>query len=83
MLTEIDTRNLTVRLKEVFVTKEDFYSLEARLEKRFDKMQNSIDGLIKLINEKIIEDVSMKYRMGRAEEWIDKAAPKIGISFDR
>jgi pimeloyl-CoA synthetase len=79
MLTKEDIENLARYFKEIFATKADL----AQLEGRFDVLQTSVDKIVK-DNEKFFQELKvMNYRVKNVESWIDKAAPKVGIHFEK
>jgi cob(I)alamin adenosyltransferase len=78
MLTPEDIKNLTEFQKTVFVTKDDLKGLEDKV----DKVQTSLDVVIK---EKTTNDQERKVanrRIKELENWVDKAAPKLDIKFE-
>lgn len=82
MLTPEDIKNLTEYQKTVFVTKEELTNAVADLKKGFSDLQTSVDGAMK---DKIIretEATAAARRIKDVENWIDKAAPKLGIEFE-
>ena len=78
MLTSKDIENLTKYqlevFKDVFVTKEDF-------DPKITKLQTSIDNMAKDIKDLKEDKVIVNHRMKNAENWIDKASPKLGLDF--
>ena len=81
MLTAQDIKNLTEYLKEIFVTKVAFDEAMAEMKENFSKLQSSVDRSLKTIENHDKELIISNYRASRAEEWIHKASPKIGIEF--
>ncbi len=62
--------------KEVFYTKED-------LDKKFSRLQTSVDSFAKDKKYKDEEIPVLDRRIKKVvENWIDKAAPKLGIKFN-
>lgn len=79
MITDKDIKKLTDYqlevFKEVFVTKDLF-------DEKITKLQTSVDNLSKDVKD-IKDDKSiLNNRMKNAENWIDKASPKLGLKFD-
>ena len=63
--------------KDVFATKGDIKLLEGR----FDQMQTTLGSLVKDKNTKDQEMASANHRLDNAENWIEQAAPKVGVKF--
>ena len=82
MLTPQEIKKLTdylvVVFTDIFVTKEDLEVINGRI----DILQISMDGLLKHKSAEEQETIILNYRMKNAENWIDKAAPKIGLEFE-
>ena len=78
MLTNNDIKRITEAQieaqKEIFYTKED-------LDKKFSKLQNSVDSFAKENLTTSQEMPTVNRRIKDMENWIDKAAPKVGVSF--
>jgi hypothetical protein len=81
MLTPEDIKNLTEYQKTVFVTKDELHEVVADLKQSFSDLQASVDAAMKdkLLREQ--ESAVVAHRMKNAEDWIDKAAPKLEIEF--
>ncbi len=82
MLTPEDIKNLTEFQKTVFVTQESFDKGIEKLQKSFSDLQSSVDQVLK---EKVTNDqerIVSNSRVKELENWVDKAAPKIGIKFE-
>lgn len=71
------TDYLVVAFKDIFATKEDISDLKDS----FNSLQMSVDGIARNHLKMDQESIIQTYRMQQAENWIDKAAPKIGIEF--
>lgn len=63
--------------KDVFFTKEDGQKLEAKV----DIVQNSIDAILKDKQTRDQEVTVLNHRMKETEDFLDKAAPKLGLEF--
>ncbi len=61
--------------KEVFYTKED-------LDKKFSRLQTSVDSFAKDNLNKSQELPTINRRIKDVENWVDKAAPKLGVKFE-
>ena len=77
MLTIEDIKKLTEYQKEVFVTKRDFEEFKGD----FSKLQTSVDNMAKDVKDMKEDKVIINNRMKNAEDWIDKATPKLGLEF--
>lgn len=81
MLTSQDIEKLTNYLvevlKSIFATKEDFKELKDD----FSKFQRTVDNIAKEKLTREQESAVLAYRMKNAEDWIDKAAPKVELEF--
>lgn len=77
MLTPEDIKNLTEYQKEIFATKEDITDLKGL----FSTLQTSVDGIAKDNLTKNQETIGLRHRMKNAEDWIDKASPKLDLEF--
>jgi hypothetical protein len=64
--------------KDVFMTKEDGQKLEGKI----DNIQTTLDGLAMQTKSNGQELAVLNNRMKRAEDWIDKASPKVGVKFE-
>ncbi len=83
MLTAEDIKNLTEYQKEafrdVFATKEDAKEIKDQI----SVIQTTLDAVI--LDNKNINDKNkvLDYRMENTENWIKKAAPKVGVEFNQ
>lgn len=81
MITTSDIKRITAYqlevFKDVFMTKED----GKRLEERIDKVQTTVDGLVKDVKDLKDDKTVTNYRMKNVENWIDQASPKINLKF--
>lgn len=68
---------LVVVFKDIFATKEDFNELK----NSFSELQSSVDAIARDKTKREQEAIIMAYRMKNAEDWIDLAAPKVGVEF--
>lgn len=82
MLTDLDIKNLTEFQKEIFATKEDLASLEAKLGTKIDRLTNSVDAYAKQANTYYQEMLILSRRIERMEIWIKKVSDKVGIPFE-
>ncbi|GEM_PF-1534743 len=89
MLTAEDIKKITQAQieaqKEIFFTKgemdEKFYS-KSGMDVKFSNLQTSVDAIAKDKDISTTEATVLSHRMKEAENWIDKAAPKLGIKFE-
>ena len=81
MLTPQDLEKLANYLvevfKDIFATKEDLDELK----QSFSDLQTSVDNIANINHTTVGEAAVMAYRMKNAENWIDRAAIKLGIEF--
>jgi len=81
MFTDDDIKKLTNYqldvFKGVFVTKDDFVELKDGV----NLLQTSVDNIAKDVKDLKEEKLIINNRMKNAEDWIDKASPKLGIEF--
>jgi peptidoglycan hydrolase CwlO-like protein len=85
MLTPEDIKNLTKYqtevFKDVFATKKDMDTGFEKLDKKIIKLQTSVDAIAKDNLSKSQEMPVLNSRIKEVENWVDKAAPKLGIKF--
>jgi predicted nucleic acid-binding Zn-ribbon protein len=81
MLTPEDIKNLTEFQKTVFATKEEMNAGFESLNKKLSNLQTSVDAIAKDNLTKSQEMPVVNNRIEKVENWIDKAAPKVGIKF--
>jgi hypothetical protein len=82
MLTDQDLQkiNKTIELRlELF--KEDFYT-KPEMDAKFSQILTAIDGITQAHLKLDKDSIILNYRMKQAEDWIDKAAPKVGVRFE-
>jgi len=74
---------LTTFLAEKMLTKQELADLRAELPTKADfaGLQTSVDGIAKKFNDYDQELEVVTERTGRMEEWIQKAATKIGVDY--
>lgn len=82
MLTPEDIENLTKYQETVFITQKKFDEAIAGLQKSFSTIQSSVDGAMKDKLTKEGEITILSHNIKNAENWIDQAAPKLGIKFE-
>lgn len=63
--------------KEVFATKDDLKVLDDKI----NTLQNTMDGVAKLAAKHEDEIPIMGARVNGVEDWVKKAAPKIGLEY--
>jgi hypothetical protein len=88
MLTSDDIKKITQAQieaqKEVFFTKDEmdakFYS-KTEMDVKFSSIQTSVDAIAKDKQTKDQEMPVLNSRIKKTEDWIDKAAIKIGLEF--
>lgn len=81
MLTPEDIKNLTEYQKTVFVTQKSFDKAIENVQKSFSTLQTSVDAIAKDNHDKSQAIPVINERLEKAENWIDKAAPKLGVKF--
>jgi len=78
MLTADDIKKITdaqiEAQREIFYTKED-------MDTKFSNLQASVDSIAKDKKTKDQEMPVLSGRIKKIENWMDKAAPKIGVEF--
>jgi regulator of replication initiation timing len=73
-----------IKLSEVLATKEDIKDLGERvdkIEKTLESLLTSVDKLASNLQKYMEEQIIMKARVDKMEDWIKKAATKLGIDF--
>lgn len=68
-------------LRDVFATKEEMNVGFEKLDKKMTNLQTSIDAIAKDNLTKSQETPVLNHRIKEVENWVDKAAPKLGIKF--
>ena len=89
MLSTDDIKKITdaqiAAQKEIFFTKEEleekFYT-KPEMDTKFSGIQTSIDSFAKDKKTKDQELPVLDRRIKDVENWVDKAAPKVGVSFE-
>jgi len=85
MLTPQDIKNITAAGiatgREVFATKEDITGLEQRLGQRLDVLTTAVDAYAKKADTYYQEMTVLLHKVQRMEEWIRRAAEKVGINY--
>ena len=81
MLDSKDIKKLTEYqlevFKDFFATKDDFKQLSPKI----DWVQNSLDAVLKDKDTRDKEGFVLNHRMKNTEDFLDKAAPKLGLEF--
>jgi len=77
--TEMDVKFFS--LQDVFATKEEMNTGFEIISKKIDNLQTSVDAIAKDNLAKTQEMPVVNHRIEKVENWIDKAAPKLGIKF--
>jgi len=77
MLTTQDVQNIITAGREVFATKEDITGLGQRL----DVLTNAVDAYAKKADAYYQEMTVLLHKVQRMEEWIRRAAEKVGINY--
>jgi hypothetical protein len=72
------TKYLTEAFKDVFMTQE----YGKKLETKIDKVQTSLDAVLKDKQNRDQEVKVLNYRMKQAEDVLDKVAPKLGLKYE-
>lgn len=81
MLTPEDIKNLTEYQKTIFVTKDEMTAGFESVNKNLSSLQTSVDAIAKDNHDKSQEMPVINERLEKAENWIGKAVPKLGIKF--
>ncbi len=68
-------------LQDVFATKKEMKTGFNNINKRLDNLQTSVDAIAKDNLTKSQEIPVLNRRVKQVENWVDKAAPKLGIKF--
>lgn len=71
-------------LQKHMVTKEEFSELKlevSEVKESVSKLITSVDGLVKLVKDMLEEHTSMKHQLLMMQDWMRKAADKVGIEF--
>ncbi len=63
--------------KDVFMTQEQGNKLETKI----DNVKNSLDAVLKDKQTRDQEVLVLNHRMKNTEDFLDKAAPKLGLEF--
>jgi hypothetical protein len=77
--------DVTTLKTDVFFLKEDVSAIKVTgksLEAKIDKVQTSLDAVLKDKKTEDGEVAVLNYRMKKAEDFLDKAAPKLGLKFE-
>ena len=83
MLDINDIEKLTEFQKEIFSTKDDLNALETRLDRKFDKLQTSVDEIAKITNVHGQEITAHNHHFQEIDDVLGKAGSKIGLDFRR
>ena len=78
MLTQEDINLLIKAEKEIFPAKDDFEDLR----KDFRQLQTSVDNYSKKTDAYHQEMAVLNNKISRLEDWVKKAAGKLGIDFN-
>jgi hypothetical protein len=77
-------------LKLYRLIKDDMDALERRMNSRFDAVEQQIDDVRGHIDHlygeqqtREIEESAIGHQLGLHEEWIEQAAPKVGVAYRR
>ncbi len=81
MLNADDIKAITQAGGEIYSTKEDLAALELKFDQKFDKVLTLLDSVAKNMKDYHQEVTVNRSRLERMEEWIQKAAPKIGVEY--
>ena len=85
MITDEDTTKIVSRIiqanHELFYTKPEMDSKFEGLRKDFSKLQSSVDAFVKITKNNEDQTVVINQRLVDHSDWIQKAAPKIGVEF--
>lgn len=81
MLTQEDIQKIIDAQKEVFYSKEELDKKFDGVTSSFSVLQTAVDKIVSKDKTEVEEGVTVAYRMKNAENWIDKAAPKLDLEF--
>lgn len=79
MLTNEDIQKIIEAQREVFATKEDFFSFKDEYKKDFSDMLTAVDGYAKKADKYFQEMLMLAHKVDRLEKWILQIAEKVGI----
>ena len=81
MLTNQDITKIINAHKKVFATREEIVTKEdfVELKKDFRSLQTSVDGLANTFKKYYEEQKILVHRVQLLEEWVKKAAGKLGV----
>lgn len=78
MITDQDINRIAEVLKDYFPTKVEFNGLK----KEFGEFRTTLDGISKQLKDLTENDTMRGYRVKMHDDWIIKAAPKIGVAYE-
>ena len=86
MLTNEDIKliveGVTKAEKELFYTKPEFDEKFRKQEESFASLQTSVDGLATKFQKYYEEQTIVKHKLETIEDWIKKAATKLGLDYN-
>ncbi len=68
-------------MKTVFATKVEMNAGFKAINKKFDQLQTSVDGILNIAKDHPQEIVAVGSRVDNIEGWVKVAAPKIGLEY--
>lgn len=70
--------------------RDDLDAMESRMNARFDRVEQQVDDLKDHIDHlykqqetRKVEEGAINYPLGQHEEWIEQAAPQVGVPYRR
>lgn len=81
MLTSDDIKAIVQAGKEIYSTKEDLAALDIKFGEKLNSIANTLDAMAKSMKDYHQEATVNRTRVERMEEWIQKAAQKIGLEY--
>ncbi len=76
MLTSVEIQRIINAQKEIFYTREE-------MDQKFSSLQTSVDRIAKDNLQKNQELLAVTHKLRNIHDWVEQAAPKIGIEFKR
>lgn len=83
MLTIEDIKNIVTARKEVFYTREEMDVKFDALNENFSSLQTSVVGMAKDTKDQTEEMIILGSRVKNTEDFLQSAAPKLGLEFKR
>ncbi|MBI2356264.1 MAG: hypothetical protein HYV13_03625 [Candidatus Doudnabacteria bacterium] len=82
MLTTEDIKRIIEAEKELFYTKPEMDKKFQKLENSFSSLQTSVDAMTKTFKQYYEEQQIFVKKVQKIEDWIKKAADKLGLGYE-